>query len=69
MAKKPMTQEEKDFFSRFEVSHDHLTVQIQLQEIQEKVFEGLKKDFGKIIKRQPKHELVRRYLQVIDTLY
>lgn len=68
MAKRPMTQEQIDFYSSFKTTHDHLTVKIQLQKIEDIVFEGLKEDFGKIIPRQSKQGLAKRYLKAIDIL-
>lgn len=61
-----MIQAEKDFYSSFEVKKDHITIEKQLRKINDKVLDGLKKDFGDIIPKQPKEELAKRYLIAIN---
>lgn len=61
-----MTQAEKDFYSSFQVEKDHITIEKQLRQINDKVFKGLKNDFGDIIPKLTKEELAKRYLIAIN---
>ena len=63
-----MGQEEKDFYAGFETVVDQLTVHVQLNQIQSEMEKQLKTDYGKVIPRQSREQLVERFFDALDNL-
>jgi len=63
-----MTKEDQGFYSRFKTVKDHITIDIQLNEIKDEMIKQLAFENGKIIPKQNREQLIEIFRRALNVL-